>query len=44
VHNFVYPDDFGNTSETRGTYTIVWESDGGFLACQGFAMGGGASW
>jgi hypothetical protein len=40
----VYPDDFvsGNTDQ-RGAYTIIWESGGVFIACDGFIVAGGAS-
>jgi parallel beta-helix repeat protein len=41
----IYPDDFPNgSSGLRGTYTVVWEIDGGFVACDGFITFGGASW
>ena len=39
----VYPDDFdtGQTNQ-RGAYTIIWETEGQFVACDGFEIGGGA--
>jgi parallel beta-helix repeat protein len=39
----IYPDDFG-TGQTgqRGAYTIIWETEGQFVACDGFNVGGGA--
>jgi hypothetical protein len=40
----VYPNDFVATTEVRGTYTVIWEINGGFVACDGFEVGGGASW
>lgn len=42
--NLVFPDDFasGDTWQ-RGVYTIIWEIEGGFIACDGFVTGGGAS-
>jgi hypothetical protein len=41
----VYPDDFDDANTgTRGAYTIIWEIDGGFVACDGFVVVGGASW
>ncbi len=41
--SLVYPDDFdsGDTSR-RGAYTIIWETEGQFVACDGFVIGGGA--
>lgn len=40
----LYPDDFesGQTGQ-RGAYTIIWETEGQFVACDGFVVGGGAS-
>jgi len=39
----VYPDDFsGGQTGVRGAYTIIWETEGGFVACDGFIVGGGA--
>jgi hypothetical protein len=40
----VYPADFvsGDTDQ-RGAYTIIWESTGVFVACDGFVVAGGAS-
>jgi parallel beta-helix repeat protein len=38
----VYPDDFGSALEQRGAYTIIWEIEGNFVACDGFIVGGGA--
>jgi parallel beta-helix repeat protein len=40
----IYPDDFGVGDTPRGVYTIVWEIDGGFVACDGFVVKGGAGW
>jgi hypothetical protein len=39
----IYPDDLagGQTAE-RGAYTILWETEGSFVACDGFVVGGGA--
>ena len=44
-----YPDDFaGPDLDTemgvpqRGAYTVIWESQGVFIACDGFIAGGGA--
>jgi Tol biopolymer transport system component len=39
----VYPDDFGGEIDQRGAFTIIWESDGAFIACDGFIVAGGAS-
>ncbi|MFC2037799.1 right-handed parallel beta-helix repeat-containing protein [Chloroflexota bacterium] len=40
----VYPDDFaGGQTHQRGAYTIIWEIEGQFVACDGFIVGGGAS-
>jgi len=42
--SLVYPDDFGpGEIGQRGAYTIIWESEGTFIACDGFIVGGGAS-
>ena len=39
----VYPDDFGGgIAGQRGAYTIIWEIEGNFVACDGFIIGGGA--
>lgn len=39
----VYPDDFsGGQTVERGAYTILWEAEGSFVACDGFIVGGGA--
>jgi hypothetical protein len=39
----VYPDDFaGGGTGQRGAYTIIWETEGVFIACDGFVVGGGA--
>jgi hypothetical protein len=40
----VDPDGFGATTEVRGTHTVIREIDGAFVACDGFDVGGGASW
>jgi parallel beta-helix repeat protein len=41
----IYPDDFASaSSESRGAYTVIWEINGGFVACDGFDVFGGASW
>ena len=40
----VCPDDSGATTEGRGTYTVIWEIDGGLIASGGVEVGGGASW
>jgi parallel beta-helix repeat protein len=39
----VYPGDFGGSTGLRGAYTVIWEIDGGFIACDGFITSGGAS-
>lgn len=40
-----YPEAFdGGSTGIRGAYTVVWEIDGGFVACDGFVTIGGASW
>jgi hypothetical protein len=40
----VFPDYFlGAATDQRGAYTIVWEIEGNFVACDGFVVGGGAS-
>jgi parallel beta-helix repeat protein len=39
----VYPGDFGGSTGVRGAYTVIWEIEGGFIACDGFVTFGGAS-
>ncbi len=37
--NVVYPSDFaGAVPLAAGTYTVIWEIDGGFIACDGFVV------
>jgi hypothetical protein len=37
--NIVYPSDFtGAVPLAPGTYTVIWEIDGGFIACDGFVV------
>ena len=41
----VYPEYFDDAdTDLRGVYTIIWEMGGGFIACYGFVVGGGAGW
>ena len=40
----IYPDDFGGATDLQGAYTVIWEIEGGFVACDGFVMAGGAGW